>query len=120
MVEAGCVGEASSPGISLFGAGRSSTGSSGAPVHGRVGCPDGARDQCQRVGTTPAGVLRHFVPVSRWSAKAEYLYLNLGTIQSTFADGRGLIINNSTKVQDHIFRAGVNYRFSGMPDRWYQ
>src|SRR5882757_10780248 len=32
MVENGCVGEASSPGISDFGTGRSSTGSRGAPV----------------------------------------------------------------------------------------
>jgi outer membrane immunogenic protein len=70
-----------------------------------------------QLGWTAGGGIEAAV-AGNWTAKAEYLYLNLGTIQSTFADGTGLIINNSTKVQDHIFRAGVNYRFSGMPDRW--
>jgi outer membrane immunogenic protein len=54
-----------------------------------------------------------------WTAKAEYLYLDLGTINSPFNDGTRAISNTST-VRDHIFRAGVNYRFSGMPDRSWQ
>jgi outer membrane immunogenic protein len=49
-----------------------------------------------------------------WTGKAEYLYLDLGTIKSTFNDGT-LTINNTSTVRDHIFRAGVNYRFSGEP-----
>jgi outer membrane immunogenic protein len=49
-----------------------------------------------------------------WTAKAEYLYLDLGTIKSTFNDGT-LTINNTSTVRDHIFRAGVNYRFAGEP-----
>jgi outer membrane immunogenic protein len=55
-----------------------------------------------------------------WTAKAEYLYLDLGTIQSIFRDGTGLTINNTSTVRDHIFRAGVNYRFAGEPARWWQ
>jgi outer membrane immunogenic protein len=51
-----------------------------------------------------------------WTAKAEYLYLDLGTIKSTFTDGT-LTINNTSTVRDHIFRAGVNYRFAGEPGR---
>jgi outer membrane immunogenic protein len=54
-----------------------------------------------------------------WTAKAEYLYLDLGTIKSPFSDGT-LMISNTSTVRDHIFRAGVNYRFSGMPDRSWQ
>jgi outer membrane immunogenic protein len=54
-----------------------------------------------------------------WTAKAEYLYLDLGTINSPFSDGT-LTISNTSTVRDHIFRAGVNYRFSGMPDRSWQ
>jgi outer membrane immunogenic protein len=45
-----------------------------------------------------------------WTAKVEYLYLDLGTIKSTFTDGTATITNTSS-VRDHIFRAGVNYRF---------
>jgi outer membrane immunogenic protein len=55
-----------------------------------------------------------------WTAKAEYLYLDLGTIQSSFNDGTPSTINNTSTVRDHIFRAGVNYRFAGEPARWWQ
>jgi outer membrane immunogenic protein len=55
-----------------------------------------------------------------WTAKAEYLYLDLGTIQSSFNDGTPSTINSTSTVRDHIFRAGVNYRFAGEPARWWQ
>jgi outer membrane immunogenic protein len=55
-----------------------------------------------------------------WTAKAEYLYLDLGTIKTTLDDGglpAGFIgrVDTTSTVRDHIFRAGVNYRFSGDP-----
>jgi outer membrane immunogenic protein len=55
-----------------------------------------------------------------WTAKAEYLYLDLGTIKTTLDDGglpAGFIgrLDTTSTVRDHIFRAGVNYRFSGDP-----
>ena len=57
-----------------------------------------------------------------WTAKAEYLYLDLGNIKSTFDDGSTGTpgtgvgrIDNSATFRDHIFRAGINYRFSGEP-----
>jgi outer membrane immunogenic protein len=51
-----------------------------------------------------------------WTAKAEYLYLDFGSVKSTFDDGaapgQGLgRVDNVSTVRDHIFRAGVNYRF---------
>ena len=60
-----------------------------------------------------------------WTAKAEYLYLDLGTVKTTIDDGGPPVgvfgrVDTTSTVRAHIFRAGVNYRFSGMPDRWYQ
>jgi len=49
-----------------------------------------------------------------WTAKAEYLYMNLGSI-STSVDvstpgAPGTLATNST-VRDHIVRIGANYHF---------
>ena len=53
-----------------------------------------------------------------WSAKAEYLYLNLGSISSsgTYTAGGGIlnVLSNST-VRDHIVRLGLNYHIGAAP-----
>ena len=54
---------------------------------------------------------------SNWSGKLEYLYMDLGTVESTSGIGTGVLIgtNLSTRVTDSIFRAGINYQFSAGP-----
>jgi outer membrane immunogenic protein len=50
-----------------------------------------------------------------WSAKAEYLYVDLGTISNTFAAPVPVpSIGASTRITDNIFRVGINYRLGGM------
>jgi outer membrane immunogenic protein len=53
-----------------------------------------------------------------WTGKVEYLYMDLGNVSNTLnVVSAGItepIITTST-VRDHIFRAGVNYRFSSEP-----
>ena len=51
-----------------------------------------------------------FLP--NWTWKAEYLYVDLGKIDHSFATDGG-VITTSTDVSDHILRFGVNYRFAG-------
>jgi opacity protein-like surface antigen len=47
-----------------------------------------------------------------WSAKLEYLYLDLGRTNSTWALGSGLpAITDDARFIMNIVRAGVNYRF---------
>jgi outer membrane immunogenic protein len=48
-----------------------------------------------------------------WTAKAEYLYVDLGiqSINTTDIDGAPFSVNN--RVRDQIVRVGVNYRFGG-------
>ena len=45
--------------------------------------------------------------VDNWSAKIEYLYLDLGNTTHTL----GGFLTGTSEVRDHIFRAGLNYRF---------
>jgi outer membrane immunogenic protein len=52
-----------------------------------------------------------------WSAKAEYLYMNLGDIQTTFnamsvPRVQSLTVSADGAFRDHIVRIGANYHFS--------
>ncbi len=47
-----------------------------------------------------------------WTAKLEYLYLNLGTTNDAFVLG-GLTHVMGTEVRESIFRVGANYRIGG-------
>jgi outer membrane immunogenic protein len=51
-----------------------------------------------------------------WSAKLEYLYMDLGRYLSgpfTLAPGSTIGVNGSSRFTDHILRAGFNYQFAG-------
>jgi outer membrane immunogenic protein len=51
-----------------------------------------------------------FLP--NWTWKAEYLYLDFGKFDHSFASAGGGAITTSTHASDHILRFGVNYRFA--------
>jgi outer membrane immunogenic protein len=51
-----------------------------------------------------------------WTAKVEYLFVDLGSVANTFTAplttvGTSVVFNSSHSVQDHIIRIGVNYKF---------
>ena len=54
-----------------------------------------------------------------WTAKLEYLYIDLGTVSASFltpitTTGGGLLgIRYSSHITDNILRVGLNYRFGG-------
>ena len=51
-----------------------------------------------------------------WTAKAEYLYMDLGSFDTTVTVPAALIgANISSRVTDNIFRVGINYHFSPGP-----
>jgi outer membrane immunogenic protein len=66
-----------------------------------------------KVGWT-AGLGLEYAWFSAWSVKAEYLYVNLGSVSST-NDFTNIIppatIANSADLKANIFRIGANYRF---------
>lgn len=51
---------------------------------------------------------------SNWSAKLEYNYLRFGAISPTFTTTGGLGVTGTgeLKLNTHIVKAGLNYRFS--------
>jgi outer membrane immunogenic protein len=55
---------------------------------------------------------------SNWSVKAEYLYVNLGSVSASgvisnaaFYGATANVISHSVSVSDHIGRVGLNYHF---------
>jgi outer membrane immunogenic protein len=64
------------------------------------------------VGWT-AGAGAEWMFAHQWSAKVEYLYLDLGNVSvvSNNPLTAGAQVNYTWKNQDHIVRAGVNYHF---------
>ena len=56
-----------------------------------------------------------------WTAKLEYLYVDLGRTSASFvtpigALGGGTIVSSfSSRITDNVLRVGVNYRFGGGP-----
>ena len=54
------------------------------------------------------GVGLEYAFLSNWSAKIEYLYVDLGS----FNTGPAPLVNN-VNFKENIVRAGLNYKFSG-------
>jgi outer membrane immunogenic protein len=68
--------------------------------------------------TVGAGV--EGVIVGDWTARLEYLYVDLGRVSDTFnsalvaPDGTSLVVSNfNSHITDNIVRVGFNYKFSG-------
>lgn len=58
---------------------------------------------------TPLNFFGFFGP--NWTAKSEYLYVDLGRTSDSFAV-LGSTQTFSTRTQEHIFRGGINYHFN--------
>ncbi len=62
---------------------------------------------------------------NHWSAKLEYLYVDLGNVTNTFTaplastTTSAYTVSNDIRIQEHLVRAGLNYRFGGGPERAY-
>jgi outer membrane immunogenic protein len=44
-----------------------------------------------------------------WTAKAEYLYMDLGSLSNTFTLADGEVLTTNSTIRDHIVRIGANY-----------
>ncbi len=53
--------------------------------------------------------------MGNWSARAEYLYLDLGSISQTVIAPGFTASTLVSDVRDHVARVGLNYRFGGSP-----
>jgi outer membrane immunogenic protein len=72
-----------------------------------------------RIGWT-VGVGVEGVISGNWTAKLEYLYVDLGNVSGSFVTGLtapsgALAISSySSHITDNILRAGINYHFNGL------
>ena len=77
----------------------------------------GSRNTDKFGWTVGAGIEAMFA--ANWSAKIEYLYMDLGSVSSTAvfptAAGIGLGATLNSRITDNIIRAGINYHFSAGP-----
>jgi outer membrane immunogenic protein len=76
----------------------------GAGGQAKVGMPTGDENKTQWGWTAGAGVEWAFL--ANWSAKIEYLYVDLGKF-----DAIGLASDETVNFKANIVRLGVNYRF---------
>jgi outer membrane immunogenic protein len=116
----GRVGFLATPNVLFYGTGGLAYG--GVNTTESIGGPPpaGFANTDTRVGwTVGAGV--EGVISGNWTAKLEYLHVDLGTTSGSFltpiaANPAGFISSNySSHITDDIVRVGVNYRFSGAP-----
>ena len=73
-----------------------------------------ASNNVTQAGWTIGGGIEGVI-TGRWTAKAEYLYVDLGTINNAFSPALGAYgtLNTSSHVTDNIFRVGIDYHFGG-------
>ena len=65
-------------------------------------------------GGWTAGGGSEWVLSGPWTAKLEYLFVDLGTVTNTFVGGGAIpTVIASSHVKDNIVRIGINYRFWG-------
>jgi len=67
-----------------------------------------------RVGWT-VGAGFEWAVWDNWTAKVEYLYLDLGTVSDTFTGLGAATLVTSSRITDNIARFGINYRFGAPP-----
>jgi len=48
-----------------------------------------------------------------WTAKLEYLYVDLGTVSGSFTLPSTNVISYNSRITDNILRVGINYKFDG-------
>ncbi len=75
---------------------------------------NGVSVKSTRVGWTAGGGIEGQI-AGNWTAKGEYLYVDLGGQSGSYATDFGLGFTQnatiSTNVREHIFRLGLNYKF---------
>jgi outer membrane immunogenic protein len=105
----GRIGYAAGP-LLIYGTAGAAIGRTRVDYMGLDGRPF-ARDSfsATRTGWTAGGGLEAALS-ERWSAKAEYLYLDLGDVNRDVHDNFGSTDNVRVALRDHTVRVGLNYR----------
>jgi outer membrane immunogenic protein len=76
-----------------------------------MGRSDGADRHAWDAGHS-VGVGYEYAFLGNWSAKIEYLYVDLGSFNCGTSCAVG-VVNNDVDFKANVIRAGINYKFSG-------
>jgi outer membrane immunogenic protein len=74
--------------------------------------PSGFSNSITNVGWTVGAGIEGVIG-GNWTAKLEYLYVDLGTVSSSYTLPSTNVISYSSHVTDNVLRVGVNYKFGG-------
>jgi outer membrane immunogenic protein len=74
----------------------------------RASTPGFSGDSSTNAGWTVGGGVEFALP-GNWTAKAEYLHVDLGSFNC--GTSCGVLPNDNVSMHDNIVRAGINYRF---------
>jgi outer membrane immunogenic protein len=74
-----------------------------------LGVPTAGANFNRTLGGWTAGAGVEKVISGNWSAKLEYLYVNLGSVTDSFTLAPGLVESVHQNVTDNIVRPGLNY-----------
>ena len=74
----------------------------------KAATPGFAGDSAANAGWTAGGGVEFALP-GNWSAKAEYLHVDLGRLDC--GTNCGTTPTDNVSMRDNVFRAGINYRF---------
>jgi outer membrane immunogenic protein len=82
------------------------------PTYTATGIVSSSGSNNSNVGWT-LGAGGEYAFTNNWTAKLEYLYVDLGSVTNTFVTNAGLVqgVALNTKNQFSVVRAGVNYKF---------
>jgi outer membrane immunogenic protein len=120
----GRVGVAVVPSVLLYATGgaaygtlKTNLGLTGFTANGTPVTAAGSSSDTRLGWTVGGGIEAMFA--ANWSAKIEYLYMDLGTVSSTalFPTATGVALGASlnSRITDNIIRGGINYHFSAGP-----
>ena len=110
-----------SPRVLLYGTGGlaygeiKTTGTLAGANPGGVAIGSVGSNSTTRVGWTVGAGVEGMI-TQNWTAKLEYLYMDLGSYSSgpyTLAPGSTIGVNVNSSFRDQILRAGINYKFGG-------
>jgi outer membrane immunogenic protein len=67
-----------------------------------------------RWGWTVGGGVEYLLG-NGWSAKVDYLYVKLNSKEYNNPPIPGFAIRNDVPLEEHVFRVGLNYKFTNCP-----
>jgi outer membrane immunogenic protein len=112
----GRVGVLAAPTVLLYATGGLAYG--GVKTNETVGVLPGFSSSSTRAGYTVGAGIEGVIG-GNWTAKLEYLYVDLGRVSGSFtttaaALGGGVLTSSySSRVTDNVLRVGLNYKFGG-------